>query len=125
MNTILNGMMRERQGHLQVQHKYQRLKKAVASTEDSGIASTVSHTSPPHRGKDQDDKNYDKNQDKRLKKGQQGRPAKAKNDKKGNNNNNNDTTPKKVVVIKTEKSKNNNVTTTPVTPAVTRERART
>ena len=34
MNTILNGMMRERRGRLQVQCKYQKLKKAMTSTED-------------------------------------------------------------------------------------------
>ena len=80
----------------------------------------------PQKGKDQDDKNEDKSQGKRLKKGQWGRPAKPKNDKKGNNNkNNNDKMPKKLVVIKMEKSKNSNVTTTPATPAFTRQRART
>ena len=39
MNTILNGMMRERRGRLQFQCKYQKLRKAVTSAEDSGVAS--------------------------------------------------------------------------------------
>ena len=64
MNTILNGMMREHRGCLQVQHKYQRLKKAVISTEDSGIVSTASHTSPPQRGRDPDNNHGDKDLEK-------------------------------------------------------------
>ena len=45
MNTILNGMMRERWGRLQVQCKYQKLKKAITSGEDNSVASTDAATS--------------------------------------------------------------------------------
>ena len=60
MNTVLNGMMRERRSRLQVQRKYQKLKKAVTSSENEvaaaakttapakTMAATV--TTPPRRG---------------------------------------------------------------------------
>ena len=45
MNTVLNGMMRERRSRLQVQHKYQRLKKAVTTNENEvAAAATVKVT---------------------------------------------------------------------------------
>ena len=43
MNTILNGMMREQRGRLQVQHKYQKLKKAV-TTNDNEVVATAKGT---------------------------------------------------------------------------------
>ena len=123
MNTILNGMLRECRGQLQVQCKYQKLKKVVTSSKELGIGSAMSQV-----GSTSETKNLDDDQkDKRLRKGQRGRPSKPKNEKKGNNGNNkkndNETTLKKAVVIKTAKSKNNN-TTNSATPAFTRQKAR-
>ena len=119
MNTILNGMMREHRGQLQVQHKYQKLEKVVTSSEESGIEFAMSQVGSAIETKNPDDDQKDK----RLKKGQRGRPSNSKNEKKGNNGNNkkndNETTLEKVVVIKTAKSKNNN-TTNSATPAFTR-----
>ena len=40
MNTILNGMMREQRGRLQVQCKYQKLKKAVTTNDNEVVATT-------------------------------------------------------------------------------------
>ena len=80
MNTILNGMMREHRGQLQVQHKYQRFKKAVTSSEDSGIGSVASQVGSAPEVKNQDDDQKDKT----VRKGQRGRPTKSKNEKKNN-----------------------------------------
>ena len=127
MNTFLNGMMREQRGRLQVQCKYQKLKKAVTLAEDSGIVLAATAASPSHRNRDPDHNNADKDKDKKSCKGQWGRPPKKNDDKKegsGNGKKNNDTTPKRIVVIKTEKNKSNDVTTAAATPAFTRQRAR-
>ena len=59
MNTILNGMMREHRGRLQVQHKYQKLKKAVTPTEESGIGSAVSQVGSASGTKNPDDDQKD------------------------------------------------------------------
>ena len=67
MNAIINGMMREWRGRVQVQCKYQKLKKAVTSAEDSGIASAAATTSPPHRYRIY---NVDKDKDKKGHKSQ-------------------------------------------------------
>ena len=70
MNTILNGMMREQRGRLQVQPKYQKLKKAVTLATDSGITLAAAAASPPHRNRDPDYNNADKDKDKKDHKGQ-------------------------------------------------------
>ena len=49
MNTILNGMMRERWGRLQFQCKYQKLQKTVTSVENGGGTTGVTTTSPIHK----------------------------------------------------------------------------
>ena len=49
MNTILNGMMRERRGRLQFQCKYQKLQKTVTSGEEGGVTSATAATSPAHK----------------------------------------------------------------------------
>ena len=81
VNTILNGMMREQRGRLQVQCKYQKLKKAVTSAEDRGIASAAATTSPPHRNRYPDQNNADKDKDKKGHKGQRGRLPKKREGK--------------------------------------------
>ena len=49
MNTILNGMMRERRGRLQFQHKYQKLRKIVTSAENGGGTTGITTTSLVHK----------------------------------------------------------------------------
>ena len=68
MNTILNGMMREQRGRLQFQCKYQKLRKAVTSADDSGVASATVVMSPTH--KKQDPASKAGNKDKKGKQGQ-------------------------------------------------------
>ena len=45
MNTILNGIMRERRGRLQFQCKYQKLRIAVTAAEDKDVDSPAAMTS--------------------------------------------------------------------------------
>ena len=59
---------------MQVQCKYQRLKNAVTSSEDSGIESVVSQVGSAPENKNQEDDQKDK----KVRKGQRGRPTKPK-----------------------------------------------
>ena len=101
-------MMREQRGRLQVQCKYQKLKKAVTSAEDSGIVLAATVASPSFMNRDPDHNNADKDKDKKGCKGQHGRPPMKNDDKKevsGSGKKNNDTTPKRIAVIKQRKTR--------------------
>ena len=106
MNTVLNGMMRERRSRLQVQHKYQRLKKAVTTNENevaaaatakvtAALKTTAAAATPAHQGHPPQD---DKKKNNANKKSESGSTSKG-NDK---NKNNREATPRKQCTVKSE-----------------------
>ena len=118
MNTVLNGMMRERRSRLQVQCKYQRLKKAVTTNENevaaaatvkvtAALKTTAAAATPARQGRPpRDDKKNNAN-----KKLESGSTSKG-NDK---NKNNREATPRKQRTVKSE----SNLGPRPLTAAAT------